>query len=351
MENKPLLSLVVPVYNAEKFLPVTLRNIVDEQFAAADSALWELILVNDGSTDGSGEIIRRAASQSQNIRVIDQKNAGASSARNAGLRAARGEYVYFIDSDDLLAKGALSIVLNVIKTSRPDLIKFLLRHISPQEYDQLKDSVPQAEVSESDIKKMSPREYLATTEAMTNPSGDCTWLTVYRRSLLVENSLEYDPKILIGEDVDLIWRTMFCVQSIVYIPVALYLYHIHAAGITGSVANSKRRLKDNADLLDNMLGLRKRYSERPDLITPGADTGFRNTIRYLSNHVLSLQVVLGEPLSEIFKTMRRLKRAGVDIHPGRPRFERSVAENATVGAKIRRWFVAYILVLPVWLKK
>lgn len=352
MDNRPLISVIVPVYNAEKYLRNTLHNIISDQFGMMPDATWELIMVNDGSTDKSAEIIREIAGSNPRVRLIDKPNSGAADSRNVGLRAATGDYVYFLDSDDLLLRNTLPAICRITRSSSPDLIKFCLKYITPDEYlDLAAKGVPDADINDNEVLLMSPAEFLNKTEAMTTPPGDCTVLTVYRRGLLTDNSLEFNPEITIGEDVDLTWRAMFCATSVAYIPRELHLYNIHPQSVSRNSANEHRRLLAYADHLANMLHIRDLYRLRPDMISTGADAGLRNSIRYLTNHILSQQIVRGESLPTIYRTMRKLKRAGADIHPGRPRFERAVAETATAGAKVRRWFVAYFLVLPTWLTK
>lgn len=350
MNSTPVISIVVPVYNAEKYIGNTLRNIVFGQFQDFDSRRWELIVVNDGSTDSSLKIIREFAEAHPNIAVIDKPNSGAADSRNVGLAIAKGDYVYFFDSDDLMPAKALPAICAIAQTACPDLIKFNFRHISPAEYAEYLSDLPSACIADADVKAMSVAEYLNQTQAMTTPPGDCTTLTVYRRALLTENTLSYNPDILIGEDVDLIWRAMFCSKSIVYINQDLYFYHLNAQS-TSHISDPQKRLTEYSALLQNMLAIRSSYMQRPDMISEGATTGLGNTIRYLSNLVLSLQVICRTPLGKIRQTMRNLKKAGVDIHPGRPRLDASVKSFATTSAKLRRWLVAYILVLPIWIKK
>lgn len=91
------LTMIVPVYNVERYLRACLDSI-----AALKAVEWEAILVDDGSTDGSGAICDEYAEQNARFRVIHQQNAGVSAARNAGLEAARGEWIWFVDSDDIV---------------------------------------------------------------------------------------------------------------------------------------------------------------------------------------------------------------------------------------------------------
>lgn len=93
----PEISIIVPVYNVEQYLPAALDSL-----RAQTCPDWEAILVDDGSPDGCGALCDAAARQDARFRVIHQKNAGVGAARNAGLAAARGTYVQFLDSDDAL---------------------------------------------------------------------------------------------------------------------------------------------------------------------------------------------------------------------------------------------------------
>ncbi|MBQ6394900.1 MAG: glycosyltransferase family 2 protein, partial [Atopobiaceae bacterium] len=106
MERRvPAVSVVVPVYNQAQYLPDAIRSIL-----AQDHEDFELILVDDGSTDGSGELCDSFADEDERIRVIHQENAGLSTARNTGIDASRGEWVAFIDSDDVMGPSYLRLL-------------------------------------------------------------------------------------------------------------------------------------------------------------------------------------------------------------------------------------------------
>ena len=96
--EKPLLSIIVPVYDVERYLPKCIGSILAQTFTD-----FELILVEDGSPDNCPALCDAAAEKDARIRVIHQKNGGLSAARNAGLDAARGEWIGFVDSDDYIA--------------------------------------------------------------------------------------------------------------------------------------------------------------------------------------------------------------------------------------------------------
>lgn len=108
--NEKLVSIIIPVYNVKDFLVDCLDSVINQSYKNLD-----IILVDDGSTDGSGIICEEYARQDKRIRVIHQVNQGLSAARNSGIEIMRGEYVYFIDSDDYIAKDTIEVLFNTIK--------------------------------------------------------------------------------------------------------------------------------------------------------------------------------------------------------------------------------------------
>ena len=117
--DKMLVSVIVPVYNVEEYLEECLSSQERQSFSG-----FEVILVNDGSTDRSGMIAKRFAEKNEHFILIEQKNGGLSSARNTGLSAARGDYVYFLDSDDYLSDDALEILYSSAQENNLDVLKF-----------------------------------------------------------------------------------------------------------------------------------------------------------------------------------------------------------------------------------
>lgn len=108
-----LLSIIIPIYNVEQYLPKTLVNVLDQSFKK-----FELILVDDGSTDNSGKICDEFAYNDSRIKVIHQENAGVSAARNTGIKVALGKYIGFVDSDDLIENNIMYNILVSIAEKR-----------------------------------------------------------------------------------------------------------------------------------------------------------------------------------------------------------------------------------------
>lgn len=114
--KQPLISIVIPVYNVGSYLSPCLNSILGQTYKNI-----EIILVNDGSTDGSQDLCRTYARKDQRIILIEQSNQGLSAARNAGLRIARGAYITFLDSDDYLLGNALEVMCRYIEKYQADL--------------------------------------------------------------------------------------------------------------------------------------------------------------------------------------------------------------------------------------
>lgn len=130
----PEISVIIPVYNVERFLPRCLDSLKAQTFSA-----WEAICIDDGSIDASSAILDSYAEEDQRFIVVHKKNAGVSAARNEAMKLTRGQYVMFMDSDDFLHPQAMEICLNVIRRDWSDIVAFtydrkyrtgtMLRHV------------------------------------------------------------------------------------------------------------------------------------------------------------------------------------------------------------------------------
>lgn len=116
---KPLVSIIVPVYQTEAYIRVCIESILRQNWKD-----WELLLINDGSTDESGRICDYYAGNDPRIRVFHQINSGVSAARNKGLEEARGEYIMFVDADDWIEQSALTILLDTARKYHLSIIQF-----------------------------------------------------------------------------------------------------------------------------------------------------------------------------------------------------------------------------------
>ncbi len=196
-----LVTIIIPVYNAERTLCKCLDSILAQDFNNC-----EIILVNDGSKDSSLEICKEYESKHQNISVINQNNAGVSSARNAGLDVAKGDWIIFIDSDDYIEVG----FFNCLDTYNEDLIILNSKNLSPS--GDISDSI----FSKTDNqlhKKSSITHFISNNIDKTLLRAP--WAKFYKKELIKD--IRFDTKMKIGEDSHFVFRYLCNIKSIQYL--------------------------------------------------------------------------------------------------------------------------------------
>lgn len=122
-----ILSIVVPVYNVAKYLPKCLDSLLNQDIGLDD---YEIIVVNDGSTDASGEIAQDYAGRFSNIVLLNQENKGLSAARNSGIGSAKGKYIQFVDSDDYLQPNVLKSLVEKMERDSLDILRFNYQNVN-----------------------------------------------------------------------------------------------------------------------------------------------------------------------------------------------------------------------------
>ena len=209
----PKISVIVPVYNVERYLPLCLDSL---RAQTLDDI--EIICINDGSSDRSRDILACYAGVDSRIIVVDKNNGGLSSARNAGVEAANSEYICFVDSDDMLEKNACEIIVGAFRTYECDVLTFG-GHAFPSHL-----SNPWLEAS------LNPRDvvYEGFDPALLfkENSHPYVWRTALRRSFIIEHNLQFDEDIRFGED-ELFHFALYTRSSrTVLLSNQLYLYRV-----------------------------------------------------------------------------------------------------------------------------
>lgn len=174
-EDRALISVIVPVYNAEPFLEATVASI-----RAQTDTCYEIILVDDGSSDRSLELCRRLASEDHRIRVISQCNKGVSAARNAGVRAAEGDYISFVDSDDLIKPSMIADLREGMEQIRAAGHTDVQVQIGREEVDENGNRLPDAVVPPEEPVLISPEQFTESLLLYTGDASFCTKLTPKR---------------------------------------------------------------------------------------------------------------------------------------------------------------------------
>lgn len=214
MKNMIKVSVIVPVYNAEKYL----RACVDSILAQTVTEL-ECILVDDGSTDASPAICDEYAARDSRVKVIHKPNGRASSARNAGIRAARGEYIAFVDSDDWIAPDMYEKMLEPgADVCLCDYIRFTEGTEHPFTQPNVSGGFYNKEQMRRDIYPHLVMDGLEYPITISN------WALLIRRSVIRENGLWYREDIHVSEDAPFGSEVLYCADSFAYLK-GMHLYH------------------------------------------------------------------------------------------------------------------------------
>lgn len=210
MDN-PRLSIVVPAYNVGSFIFRCISSIEAERFSGS----VEVIVVNDGSTDETQQVLEELLKQMASLRVIHQSNSGLGAARNRGLDEARGEYIWFVDGDDFLAEDAVINCLSALELSAPDV---LLVDFSCADEKGVRINWIESPFRGDYGKIMEGGEFFRRHHATTY-----AWLYVFRRSMLLEHGLRFQPRINM-QDAELLPRIMSFARSVYVAGFVGYVY-------------------------------------------------------------------------------------------------------------------------------
>ena len=228
----PTISIIIPVYNAEKYIHCCIESVLRQTFQD-----FELILVDDGSIDRSGEICDEYVNKDKRIKVIHQKNAGVSSARNVGLHVAQGKYIAFCDSDDELLPDYLAIMIN-----EPEKAELL---IAGYQY-----------IDENGEIMYSPHGYLKNEHIIVNESNvvnliinekiDYVFGKRFLSRIIRENQITFDNAENFGEDTLFVIAYLFCCHSVEIKKNIIYNYRNHEGNrLTGFSKSQYARLKSS----------------------------------------------------------------------------------------------------------
>ena len=224
MNKTPLISVILPIYNVEEFLSTSIESVIHQTYENL-----EIILVDDGATDSSGKICDEYKEKDKRIKVIHKVNGGLSDARNAGIEVAKGEYLYFLDSDDFIAPKALEIALKRIIKDNSDFALFNFTYV-----DENNNKLPTRE--NKDIKSIwDVDDFWNFISDVSNKelsvASVVAWNKLYKASLFKNVRYQIGR---INEDSFIITDIMRQVSKISYISEQLYSYRIRSGSIMSS---------------------------------------------------------------------------------------------------------------------
>jgi len=229
--NSPKIDLVVPVYNVERYIDNCMESLLSQTYTN-----YEIILVDDGSTDSSAEKCDDYAKKYEKVKVIHKQNGGLSDARNAGMDAVNGEYVAFIDSDDYIAHNSLECFVECIQTSKRIVDIIVGGYIKVSENDYL--SINGVAASYSFCREMTGREYLIDSLRISSFTVTA-WSKLYRTQFLIDNKFMFKKGIL-HEDELYTPQVLLKASNVIHTDLDFYRYVIRE----GSIMTSKKQLNN-----------------------------------------------------------------------------------------------------------
>ena len=253
----PRLSFILPVYNVAPYLRKCVNSLLMQDYED-----YEIILVDDGSTDDSGTICDELAAAYENIRVIHQENAGLSAARNAGLKAAEGEYICFVDSDDYWEENVLGGLLEQVEREKLDVLRFDYQNVRATDAGHLDARRLDYEVFEPN---KTPRYIDRKNEIVdgetylnTRMGYACyAWQFVINRELIGT----FMPGIHF-EDVDWLPRMMLRAKRVNSTQTIVYNYFVRQGSITqvqGNKEKIRKNLEDRMRIIETYSGYIKQH--------------------------------------------------------------------------------------------
>lgn len=226
---KDLISIIVPIYNVEKYLKTCLNSIVNQTYRNL-----EIILVDDGSPDQCGEICDEYAEKDDRIKVIHKENGGLSDARNAGINIASGKYIAFIDSDDYIADNFIQYLYDLCEGKNADMAE--CQYIEFKEESKNENDLTKKEDYIVDVEQIL--EMLYSEEDVERISTTVVWNKLYKRELF--DTIRF-PKGKIHEDEFITYKLYWKMNSKIAITnQKLYYYRNRVDSITGNEFNKKR---------------------------------------------------------------------------------------------------------------
>lgn len=215
MDERPLFSIIVPVYNAIAFVGDTIHNLLRQDVNK------EILLINDGSTDDSLQLIKQYESKYDCIKVVDKKNGGVSSARNVGLNVAKGDYVIFVDSDDFIDDGLLERCEIILQRKSTDAVIFSYKYVYPK--SSRKDICFRYKSSDYYSLKEWLNEFY---QLWSCHILHCIGTKVYRKSVIDQYNIRFNESISYLEDISFALEYLSHISNIYYLDEPAYHYRI-----------------------------------------------------------------------------------------------------------------------------
>lgn len=264
----PKVSIIIPVYNAEKYLNQCLESLCNQTLTD-----FEVVCINDGSTDSSLEILQDFASKDSRFIIIDKKNEGQGVARNIAIKQAKGEYLLCLDSDDWLETDALEKAYNKIKIDNTDILFFDVYNYSEKNkkkylynYSGIYKNFKNKPFTPNDAGKI-----LFQTNGLP--------FKMYRTKFLQNNNIEYSSHKFI-EDAPFYIKSMLCAEKISCLPAPIYNYRV---SLKSATYNYKNYFECIPEVYDICFDIIKTFKPQNDILQSFLENRIKSLLHFYSH--------------------------------------------------------------------
>lgn len=255
--EKPLISIIVPIYNAEIYLDKCIKSILNQSY---DN--FELILVNDGSADNSANIVKKYMENDKRIIYLNQKQSGVSAARNNGINNAHGDFITFIDADDMIEKDYLEYLLSLFSNRNIDVT------LSTFPFKIKNDSKKNKQIMDDKVNEMSGID--ATKEMLLYKIVISSWNKMFKTELIKNKKIMFNENLSYGEGFEFVIKSFLASNRVAIGKRHIYDYRVDNKNsamtvfkeklVTGSLESQKyilkeikERYKNNLIVLNNLI--------------------------------------------------------------------------------------------------
>ncbi|MBR3654561.1 MAG: glycosyltransferase [Elusimicrobia bacterium] len=257
---KPLISVIIPIYNIEQYLKQCVDSIVNQTYKNL-----EIILVDDGSADNSVRICDEYALKDNRIKVIHKQNAGVSAARNDGLNIAKGEYIAFVDGDDYIGLKTFEDVLELLLNFDVDIVKYGAKTIYKRKEKNNIFGFEQKAYKENE--KNNLLKCIIKNDGIDNFVSTC----LFKKSIIETYNIRFSEKLCQGDDLCFLIKYLLCSNSI-FLASNLFYYNYVQNYNSVTKRYSKRYVGDIIDLIYEMLTILKNHKNEDSYLNA---IGFR----------------------------------------------------------------------------
>lgn len=327
IHREETVSIIIPVYNIEDYIGECIESCLSQSYSS-----FEVIIVDDGSTDRSGDICEEYAKRDDRIRVLHQNNQGLSAARNNGLNMARGEYIVFVDGDDFVSPKLLQDALKALKASDSDIVFFQYRL-----WSEIEVSSDNYGIDGNEKKIMSNEKCLELL--LQHKLIDAVWHGLYSRYTIGDIKF---PVGRINEDVYWKYKIIQNAEKILIIPEGLYYYRVRSGSIMQSTFSWKHLDALNGSYL-RALEIAKSY---PDLKVLAYSEVWSNCISFYSKvkeNFSGEEKVNGKKLILHYKHNLPLKINEIIKESRVSKMRKGVLILSKISCEFSAWMMALIL--------